>query len=201
MIWGASDATTATLDEVKGEGHALLGFNEPDNSTQANMSVQQALSLWPKLMATGMTLGSPAVTSGAATPGGWLDQFMKGAAAYHYRVNFICVHWYGSDFRADPAVHQLRNYLQAVRDRYHLPIWLTEFALANYEGPTPAFPAETRQAAFLTAATEMLASLPYVQRYAWFALPVAPESGTAGLFASTPGAVATDVGRAFASAG
>src|SRR5215469_17801482 len=154
MIWGAPDATTATIDRVKGEGRILLGFNEPDNSDQANMSVQQALTLWPKLMATGMTLGSPAVTSGAATPGGWLDQFMKGAAAYHYRVNFICVHWYGSDFHADPAVQQLRNYLRAVYDRYHLPIWLTEFALANFEGPMPTFATETQQAAFLTEATK-----------------------------------------------
>lgn len=201
MIWGASDVTTATLDEVKGESRIVLGFNEPDNSSQANMSVQQALSLWPKLMATGMALGSPAVSSGAATPGGWLDQFMKGAAAYHYRVNFICVHWYGSDSRTRPAVQQLQNYLQAVHDRYHLPIWLTEFALASFEGPLPTFATETQEAAFLTAATKMLAGLSYVQRYAWFALPVAPESGTAGLFASTPGPVATKVGRAFTSAG
>src|ERR1700751_1740201 len=106
---------------------------------------------------------------------------MKGAAADDYRVNFICLHWYGSDFRAGPAVQQLQNYLQAVYDRYHLPIWLTEFALINFEGPMPTFPTETQQAAFLTAATKMLAGLPWVQRYAWFALPVAPESGTAGL--------------------
>ena len=140
MIWGAASVTTGTLNEVKAEGDVLLGLNEPDQRGQANMSVQQALNLWPKLMATGMQLGSPAVSYDAATPGGWLDQFMKGAKARGYRVNFITVHWYGGDFSTGPAVQQLESYLQAIYDRYHLPIWVTEFALTNYAGSTPTYP-------------------------------------------------------------
>jgi len=198
MIWGASDVTTATLDQVKSEGSVLLGFNEPDLGSQANMSVTQALDLWPQLEATGMTLGSPAVSSNAATPGSWLDQFMAGAKARGYRVNFITVHWYGGDFATAAAVQQLQSYLQAIYDRYHLPIWITEFALTSYAGATPTFPTEAQQAAFLTAATTMLDGLPYVQRYAWFALPVSSGSGTTGLF--NPGPSATEVGRAFEAA-
>jgi hypothetical protein len=53
--------------------------------------------------------------------------------------------------------------------------------------------------AFITAATSMLVSLGYVQRYAWFALPVSDDDGSMGLFASGP--VATTVGRAFEAAG
>ncbi len=45
----------------------LLGFNEPDMSSQSNMTVSDALRLWPRLMATGMRLGSPAVAANAAT--------------------------------------------------------------------------------------------------------------------------------------
>jgi hypothetical protein len=199
MIWGAADVTTATLDQARQEGSVLLGFNEPDLSSQSNMSVQQALDLWPKLMATGMTLGSPAVSSGAATPGGWLDQFMQGAKARGYRVNFITVHWYGGNFETAAAVSELQQYLQAIYDRYHLPIWVTEFALTNFSGATPTFPAQSQQAEFLTAAASMLAGLPYIQRYAWFALPVSAGSGTTGLFSSDT--VATPVGRAFEAAG
>jgi hypothetical protein len=199
MIWGASNVTTATLDEVSRESHVLLGFNEPDLSSQSNMTVQQALGLWPKLMATGMTLGSPAVAYDAATPGGWLDQFMRGAAARGYRVDFITVHWYGGDFRTGPAVQELESYLQAIYARYHLPIWVTEFALADYGSATPTFPAQAQEAAFLTAAAKMLDGLTYVQRYAWFALPTSAGSGTTGLFSA--GAVATSVGRAFEAAG
>src|SRR5262249_55715689 len=82
--------------------------------------------------------------------------------------------------------------------RYHLPLWITEFALANFGGATPSFPTQAQQAAFLTAATTMLDGLPYVQRYAWFALPTSAGSGTTGLFGA--GAVATPVGRAFEAA-
>ncbi len=198
MVWGAGSVTSASLAQAGRESRVLLGFNEPDQSGQADMSVAQALALWPRLMATGMTLGSPAVASGAATPGGWLDQFMAGARARGYRVDFIAVHWYGGDFRTGPAVGELESYLQAVYARYRLPVWVTEFALASYGGGTAAFPAEAQQAAFLTEATRMLDGLSYVQRYAWFALPTSPGSGTTGLFA--PGPSVTPVGRAFESA-
>jgi RNA polymerase sigma factor (sigma-70 family) len=198
MIWGAADVTTGDLDEVKQEGNVLLGFNEPDMSGQANMTVQQALNLWPKLMTTGMTLGSPAVADNAATPGGWLDQFMAGAKARGYRVNFITVHWYGGNFSTGPAVQELESYLQAIYARYHLPIWVTEFALTGFTGPTATYPTEAQQAAFMTAAAVMLDALSYVQRYAWFALPASAGGGTTGLFNAGPSA--TQVGRAFEAA-
>jgi len=197
MIWGAADVTASTLSQVKHQGPYLLGFNEPDMASQSDMTPAQALSLWPQLMATGLQLGSPAVADDGATPGGWLDQFMSGAAARGYRVNFITLHWYGSDFATGAAVSQLQSYLQAVYARYHLPIWLTEFALANFGG-SPTTPTEQQQAAFLTAATAMLQRLPYVQRYAWFGLQATSDDGSMGLFDSGP--VATTVGRAFESA-
>ncbi len=194
MIWGAANVTAATLRQVKREGHYLLGFNEPDNSGQSNMTVSQALALWPQLMATRMKLGSPAVATDAATPGGWLDQFMHGVKARGYRVNFITVHWYGGDFATGAAVQQLRTYLDAIHARYRLPIWLTEFALIRF-GATATFPSARQQAAFVTAAARMLKRLSFVQRYAWFALSATSGDGTAGLFRT--GAVATAAGRAF----
>jgi RNA polymerase sigma factor (sigma-70 family) len=198
MIWGAADVTASTLSQVKQEGPDLLGFNEPDMASQSNMTPAQALSLWPQLMATGMQLGSPAVADDGATPGGWLDQFMSGAKARGYRVNFITLHWYGSDFDTSAAVSELQTYLQAVYARYHLPIWLTEFALANF-GSSPETPTPQQQAAFLTAATTMLQNLSYVQRYAWFGLQATSTDGSMGLFSSGPAATAT--GRAFEAAG
>lgn len=196
MIWGRTMAGPASLSQAQEDGTVLLGFNEPDNKSQSDMSVSEALSLWPRLMATGMTLGSPAVASGAATPGRWLDQFMKGADARGYRVNFIAVHWYGADFAAPAAVAQLRSYLQAIHDRYHLPIWLTEFALADWGSGT--WPTDGQQATFLTAAATMLQGLAYVRRYAWFALPVDARYGNTGLFRSGPSA--TPAARAFEAA-
>jgi hypothetical protein len=194
MIWGSAGVTAATLRQVKREGRYLLTFNEPDSSSQSDLTVAQALSLWPQLMTTGMRLGSPAVRTGAPVPGGWLDQFMTDAKSRGYRVSFLTLHWYGSDFATSAAVAQLKSYLRATYARYHLPIWLTEFALIKF-GATTTFPSPRGQAAFLTAATRMLRRLSYVQRYAWFALPATPGDGSAGLF--RPGAAATAAGRAF----
>jgi Glycosyl hydrolase catalytic core len=197
MIWGSGSVTTQSIAQAKSGGHYLLGFNEPDMSSQSNMSVTQALDLWPKLQATGQTLGSPAVATGGATPGGWLDQFMSGAKSRGYRVDFIALHWYGGDFTTSPAVRALKSYLQAVWNRYHKPIWLTEYALINFSNGTH-YPSETEQAAFVTASTKMLDNLSFLQRYAWFALPAADDGPSTGLFTSGP--KVTDVGKAFEAA-
>ena len=95
MIWGADAVNDRTLATAKAEGDVLLGFNEPDLGEQANMTVERALELWPRLEATGMRLGSPAVAWGGADAGGWLDRFMTGAKEGGYRVDFIALHWYG----------------------------------------------------------------------------------------------------------
>jgi hypothetical protein len=193
MIWGAGDVTPQRLKLVRREGRNLLTFNEPDLSSQANMTVKEALHLWPRLEATKMRLGSPAVAFDAATPGSWLAKFMSRAARRHYRVDFITLHWYGEDFSTQAAVSQLQSYIEAVWNRYHKPIWLTEFALWKFD--PSVFPGPRQQAAFVTAATAMLQQLPYVWRYAWFALPADGTDGTAGLFRA--GAVPTAAGRAF----
>lgn len=194
MIWGAASATPGTLAQAKAAGPYLLGFNEPDLGGQANMTVDQALRLWPKLMAAGRILGSPAVATGGDVAGGWLDRFMSGAAGRGYRVDFITLHWYGGDFVTDRAVSELRSYLQAVYRRYHKPIWLTEYALIDFATGSARYPSEDQQAAFVTASAAMLRALPYLQRYAWFALPASSTSPT-GLFRSGP--QPTAVGRAF----
>ncbi|RFS45812.1 glycoside hydrolase family protein [Micromonospora craniellae] len=196
MIWGADSVTAANLRQARQNGKYLLGFNEPDLGGQANMSVERALDLWPQLEATGLPLGSPAVAWGGDRPGEWLDRFMAGVKERGLRVDFIALHWYGGDFRTANAVSQLRSYLQAVHDRYGLPIWLTEFALIDFSNGV-RFPTQAQQAAFLTEATRMLRGLPWLHRYAWFGLPASDRDQT-GLY--RPGGQATEVGRAFRAA-
>ncbi|MFJ2633598.1 sigma-70 family RNA polymerase sigma factor [Streptomyces sp. NPDC093221] len=197
MIWGGDSASPTALAQAKAAGPYLLGFNEPDMGGQANMTVDQALSLWPKLMANGKVLGSPAVAYGGDTAGGWLDRFMSGAQQRGYRVDFIALHWYGGDFTTPNAVSQLKSYLTAVHNRYNKPIWLTEFALIDFANGV-RFPTDSQQAAFVTAATKMLDGLPWLQRYAWFGLPADDNKPSSGLFHSGP--VETAAGRAFEAA-
>lgn len=169
MIWGAKSVTDDDLDHARQEGKQLLGFNEPDLESQANMSVEDALSLWPKLQDTGLRLGAPAVAVDGDRDGSWLDRFLSGAADRGHRVDFVPLHWYGGDFGAQ-AADQLKDYLTAVHDRYGKPIWLTEYALIDFSGDEPRYPSEKEQTDFVHSAAAMLRQLPFVERHAWFTL-------------------------------
>jgi hypothetical protein len=197
MVWGKDNVTDATLKQVKGEGDELLGFNEPDMGGQANMSVADALAAWPKLQGTGMRLGSPAVAYGGDKAGGWLDQFMAGAKSKGYRVDFITLHWYGSDF-GSAAVGQFLGYVDAVHKRYGKPIWITEFGLMNFSG-SPKYPNAAQKVAFIKGSTKGLESRSYVERYAWFGLPAVGDSVDFGLYED--GDSPTEAGKAYKAAG
>jgi hypothetical protein len=153
----------AHLASVRQSGATtLLGFNEPDNREQADMTVAEAVALWPKMMATGLRLGSPAPTTDTR----WLDAFMTEAKRLNLRVDFLCLHWYG-DITGREPVEALRQYLQRVHDRYRLPIWLTEFSGADFDNHKRRTTVQDN-AAFARDAIAMLETLPFVERYAWF---------------------------------
>lgn len=167
MFWGqanVTDANIALVEQLKSQGQAkyVLGFNEPDQSGQSNMTVSQALALWPKLESIGLPLGSPATSWPTLQ---WFSDFMDSVAAEHLRVDFICVHMYvGTD---DVSFVQT---LQQVYNQYHLPIWITEFATADWNATTMS--ANTYTAAdalgFMQRLLPKLDSLSFVQRYSWF---------------------------------
>jgi hypothetical protein len=165
MIWDEQDVTAQALATAKASGATtLLGFNEPDHTGQANMSVEQALALWPQLQATGMRLGSPAATQDQTLgSGSWLGRFMAGAEAQGLRVDFVAVHYYSKT----GSVAEFKAYLEAVHQQYGKPVWVTEWALADWSSPGRFSAAQ--QAAFARAGTEMMDDLPFVERQAWFA--------------------------------
>ena len=200
MIWGADSVNSQTLQAVQQRGDTLLGFNEPDFASQSNISPARALELWPQLQATGMRLGSPAPATGGATDGSWFDQFMTGAQAKGYRVDFVALHWYGGDFTTANAVSQLRSYLQAVYDRWHKPIWLTEYALIDFSNGT-RYPTPEQQAAFVTASSAMMDGLSFVERYSWFIFSPPGNGGPAGSSLYTADGTPTTIGSAYRAAG
>lgn len=167
MFWGRSNVTPANIQlvqQLKAQGKAkyVLGFNEPNNSGQSNMSVQDALALWPQLESIGLPLGSPATDWPTVQ---WFTDFMDSVIAQKRRVDFICVHMYvGLD---DAGFVQT---LQTLYNKYHLPIWITEFATADWSAASkaanPYSPAQVL--GFMQKLVPELDSLPYVQRYSWF---------------------------------
>jgi Glycosyl hydrolase catalytic core len=194
MMWDGKQLDVR-LAAAKATGSTtLLGFNEPDNEGQANMTVAEAVALWPKLMATGMCLGSPAPKD----TGHWLADFMAEAKAKNLRVDFLCLHWYGDITKPD-AVESLRAFLEDYWNRYHLPIWLTEFSGADFKWHYRQTTVEDN-AAFAAAAVPMLESLPFVERYAWFAVqPQGKDYSKVGLYDAKK-RLLTPVGSAYRDA-
>jgi hypothetical protein len=191
MLWDERDVTAEALQRVKDSGvTTLLGFNEPNHPGQANMTVDQALDLWPRLMATGLRLGSPAATQGGTLgEGSWLGRFMAGAEARGLRVDFVAVHYYSED----KDVGAFRAFLEAVHRQYGKPVWVTEWALADWDRPGRFSAAE--QAAYARAAIEMMDDLAFVERHAWYSGYDGDEGLNAEVF-RLDGAL-TPVGRAF----
>lgn len=98
----------------------LLGFNEPNLSSQANMSPSYAASLWHKLEATGRKLVSPAMAMGNGIQ--WMDQFM--AACKGCRIDAIAIHTYESNTGGT-------DYWVGQFAKYGKPVWVTEIAQPN----------------------------------------------------------------------
>ena len=164
MIWGSDDATAATMARIGASSAThLLGFNEPDNLHQADLTVKEAIDLWPLLMSTGKILGSPGTTTGETLGAdSWLGQFMEQASAKGYRVDFIAVHYYSDN----PDVNAFKSFLEAAYNEYHKPIWVTEWALVDWADPGK-FSVE-QLAAFASEAVQMMDDLAFVERHAWF---------------------------------
>ena len=172
MVRGSGSVTPRVLSSLRaaaraGRARYLLGFNEPDSSSQADMTPAQAAQLWPELESTGLRLGSPA----PQVPGdGWLGQFMTLATQRHLRVDFIALHYY-QDFTNPGAVGALRRQLTHIHNAYGKPIWITEIGaidLRSWGEPMMLTPTGAMADTYMRHLFAMLDSLPFVQRYAWF---------------------------------
>ena len=133
MFWGSGSVNDEEINKVKelvnaGEVKNILGFNEPDLVSQANMTVDEAIALWPKLESIGVPLGSPVM---ASNQGAWLDEFMIKAQENNLRVDFICIHIYQSN---NPAL--FLDIIDNVFQKYNKPIWITEMAVVDNQANT-----------------------------------------------------------------
>jgi len=172
--WGPSEEKLAELAALKEEGKIryLLGFNEPDGAEQANMTVQEAIDKWPVLESVGLPLGSP----GCVNPtGDWMKEFMQKADELGLRVDFVCVHWYGGT-NATAFI----NRIEEVYNLYDKPIWITEFAPADWNATTPEENKHSPEdvLSFMETVLPQLEDLSYVDRYAWFPFNQERAQGT-----------------------
>ncbi len=196
MIWGRIGKNAQPkLDRLKaageqGEIRYLLGFNEPDQHNQSDLSVNEALEIWPKLMQTNLPLGSP----GCVHPDRhWMVDFMSGVQARDLRVDFVCVHTYGPP-NADGLVNRLRK----VHEMFGKPIWITELAVGDWQAKDVSENKHSPEivAKFMRELLPKLEKLDFVHRYAWFsAKPDNKALGTSALF-NSDGSL-TELGRIY----
>ena len=160
MQWGTwnVDVYSETLKTKPDVTHEL-GFNEPDGVGQANMSYDQILSYWPKLMLTGLRLGSPAFVNANK-----LDTFMTKALAKGYRVDYMCFHSY----EKRSGDNYVNTIYKPFYDKYKIPIWVTEFnygASWNVTANESMISLYNGQKDFVTK----MNAAPFIERYALFA--------------------------------
>jgi hypothetical protein len=158
QYWPAFATTNAKKDVTH-----FLGFNEPNASSQSNMTVNQAIAAWPGLMQSGLRLGSPAPTDGGAS---WLYSFIDKADSAGYRVDYIAVHFY----RGCQSAQQYYSFLKAIYDRTKRPIWITEWNNgANWTTSTGCpKPTYAEQAAKIQSFLTMLDTARIVERYSLY---------------------------------
>lgn len=167
MFWGKGSVTDENINRIKqliadGKVNYVLGFNEPDKANQANMTVDEAIALWPRLEELGVPLGSPAPVN---PTNDWITEFMQKAEAQNLRVDFMCVHSYGG-----LNVDAFMNKMEQTHQQFNRPVWITEFAVADWNANTPEenrFSASEIQG-FMRDLFPKLYAADYIERFAWF---------------------------------
>ena len=204
MIWRAQNNSNSTAYYVYNQINSVkalennfgvhvdyvLGFNEPELSDQANMTVEQAINMWDiitnEFENTDIKLVSPAVSgNGQIIAGingredGWLFRFMEEVESRNddndanndLQVDVIAYHFYTVGFNGRIEANKLIAQIDDLWNRYQRPIWITEFAGTSFSANNPVHSTEERQAfnqAFLAELIPQFDARPYVERVAWW---------------------------------
>jgi len=177
MLWGPGQASDFENKHNSGGFNgvtAVLGFNEPDNGGQSNLSPAAAASLWKQYiqpLSGKYKLGAPAVTS-APSGKAWMINFMNACGGC--TIDFIPIHWYGSD------AGLFQQYVADFYQSFKRPIWVTEWACVVYGGPPCG---QQNVYDFMGQTTLWLDQQSYVERFSWFGARVAGIPDTDALLA------------------
>ena len=163
MVWGKNSSVPKDPQDT------ILILNEPDRPDQSNVAVDDAVTIWNSVKAT--RKGSPAT---AANPlkSPWFAEFMTRADP-----DFLCIHWYGP-----PKPESLLNLVDSLHARYSRPIWITEFAVAQWDTTKPMYTID-QVSNFMETVIPELEKRAHVERYAWKTRSTTdPIMGTSALF-------------------
>jgi hypothetical protein len=169
MVWGVP--SVSKLDQIPAGSTEILAFNEPDGAQQSNVTVQQAIALWPQLKAKatamGARLGSVATAQNPMSPNSYFDELWNALSPLD-RPDFICLHWY-----APPNADHFLTWLDDIWEKYQKPIWITEMCVADWKA-TPGTPERFTTAqiqVFMDQAVAGMNQRNYVERFSWKTRP------------------------------
>jgi hypothetical protein len=167
MVWSGPPTrpidVNALIQQIPANARFLLGFNEPNFNSQANLTPEQAAAAWPLLeqvaQARGLKLVSPALNycgggCNETDPFVWLDHFF--AACPNCQVDYVAFHWYA-------CTHDALASTLARFEQYGRPVWLTEFSCLD--ASDHSLPVQQQ---YMQQAVPLLEADPQVFRYSWF---------------------------------
>ncbi len=197
MMWGGYDDSKEDIKQLKTNSNYILGFNEPDIESQANMNFWDAVDVWKDYISP---LKMRKVSPGPAAPGGnsiWLQRFINGdyichntylndgswGLYYDYKddaskkfvdgvsddVDSVALHYYMDRIDADGLIAAVNT----LWETYHKPIWITEIGLFGKKGAKTdkSYELSEKRAevqAYLSDVVSRLNSISYVERFCWF---------------------------------
>ncbi|WP_333701197.1 glycosyl hydrolase [Sphingobium yanoikuyae] len=153
MVWGRKSG-------IDFYSCSLLLFNEPDSDTQSSIDVSEAVEKSVSFRKMAKTIGSPATVNSLNS---WMSEYIAAAERRSIKIDFIAIHWYGG-----PSPAQFLKKVDATYARYRRPIWITEFAVADWaakSGKARYTPADVER--FMRKVLPELERRAFVQRYAW----------------------------------
>ncbi len=201
MLWDGNfnDAAVTAWLKINPAVHYVLVLNEPNLTSQANLTPQQAATLWPRYEAiaaqTGVKIVGPAITWGTMPgyqdPVVWMDAFYSAYEAANGgrkpQIDYLAFHWY--DYGLSGQLDRLT--------KYGKPFWVTEFANWHSQNDGAQIDTAAKQQMQMTSMVATCESRTDVFRYAWFTGRVGPDPHFDSLLAGS--GTLTDLGGLYLS--
>jgi hypothetical protein len=201
MLWNGTYNASTIVSFLKSNPNIkyMLVMNEPNLTSQANLTPQQAAQIWPGYEAialeTGVKIVGPAITwgtmAGYQDPVSWLDAFY---AAYQTansgrspQIDYLAFHWY--DYGLSTQLDRLA--------KYNKSIWVTEFANWHSQNDGAQITTLAQQQAQMTDMVATCESRADVFRYAWFTGRLNPDPHFTSLLSAD--GVLTGLGQTYLS--
>lgn len=134
-IWSSAFNMSDALAQQSAPEY-ILGFNEPDQSGQANMTTTQVIDAWAALAdaaPAGSKLVGPAISDGNFS---YQKTVYDGLKSNGYRFDAIGMHLYRTDLNAF-GFGSTAYSIPGMADTYGVPVVVSEFGYVNWTRTSP----------------------------------------------------------------